>query len=350
MRRSLLTVGVVTIAVGAAAAGVVVGSGSGPETPVDGDAAEAESSSLEFAPVERRDLVRNEELDGTVGYGTPVPLAISLTGTLTSLPQVGQEIASGSVIAEVDGQPVIALVGSIPMWRDLGPGIEDGEDVLQLETILASLGFTEDYDVTVDADWTDATTRAVKAFQEAYGQEDDGSITRGEVVFVEAPVRVDSIGGVLGQATTDAAIKVTDVDRVVNVNLDVADASLLEVGDAVEVELPDGSTVPATVETVGDVTTAADGSTSIPVDVVVDGGVDIPNGTPVEVLVAVVSAENVLAVPVEAVLALAEGGYAVEVRDEGGATHLVGVDLGTFVDGYVEVTGDVAEGAEVVVP
>jgi peptidoglycan hydrolase-like protein with peptidoglycan-binding domain len=358
MRRSLLTAGVVTIAVGAAAAGVVVGSGSDTETPVDDDATEAESSSLEFAPVERRDLVRNEELDGTVGYGTPVPLAISLTGTLTSLPQVGLEIASGSVIAEVDGQPVIALVGSIPMWRDLGPGIEDGEDVLQLETILASLGFTEEYDVTVDADWTDATTRAVKAFQEAHGQEDDGTITRGEVVFIEAPVRVDSVGGVLGQATTDAAITVTDVDRVVNVNLDVADASLLELGDAVEVELPDGSTVPATVETVGDVTTAADGSTSIPVDVRVeggadggvDGGVDIPNGTPVEVLVAVVSAENVLSVPVEAVLALAEGGYAVEVRDESGATHLVGVDLGTFVDGYVEVTGDVAEGAEVVVP
>jgi peptidoglycan hydrolase-like protein with peptidoglycan-binding domain len=350
MRRSLLTVGVVTIAVGAAAAGVVVGSGSDPETPVDDEATEAESSSLEFAPVKRRDLVRTEELDGTVGYGTPLPLAISLTGTLTSLPQVGQEIASGSVIAEVDGQPVIALVGSIPMWRDLGPGIEDGEDVLQLETILASLGFTEEYDVTVDTDWTDATTRAVKAFQEAYGQEDDGTITRGEVVFIGAPVRVDSVGGVLGQPTTDAALEVTDVDRVVNVSLDVADASLLNVGDAVEVELPDGSTVPATVETVGDVTTAADGSTSIPVDVVVDGGVDIPNGTPVEVLVAVVSAENVLAVPVEAVLALAEGGYAVEVRDESGATHLVGVDLGMFVDGYVEITGDVAEGAEVVVP
>ena len=350
MRRSLLTAGVLTIAVGAAAAGVVVGSGRDAESPVDEDTASAETSGLEFAPVERRDLVRNEELDGTVGYGTPTPLAISLTGTLTSLPSVGQEITSGSVIAEVDGEPVIALVGSIPMWRDLGHGIEDGEDVLQLETILASLGFTEEYDVTVDTDWTDATTRAVKAFQEAHGQEDDGTITRGEVVFIEAPVRVDSVGGVLGQATTEAAIKVTDVDRVVNVSLDVADASLLEVGDSVTVELPDGSTVPATVDTIGDVTTAADGSTSIPVDVVVDGGVDIPNGTPVEVLVAVVSAENVLAVPVEAILALAEGGYAVEVRDDSGATHLVGVDLGTFVDGYVEIAGDIAEGAEVVVP
>ena len=32
------------------------------------------------------------------------------------------------------------------------------------------------------------------------------------------------------------------------------------------------------------------------------------------------------------------------------ALHLVGVDLGTFVDGYVEISGDVAEDTEVVVP
>ena len=54
-----------------------------------------------------------------------------------------------------------------------------------------------------------------------------------------------------------------------------------------------------------------------------------------------------LAVPVEAVLALAEGGYAVEVVD-GATTHLVGVELGPFVDGQVEVVGDVAEGDTVV--
>ena len=349
MRRTLLTAGVVTVAVGAAAAGVVFGSGRDPDTPTDAESAGAAASSLEFTPVQRRDLIRNEELDGTVGYGTPTPLAISLTGTLTSLPQVGEEITSGSVIAEVDGQPVVALIGSIPMWRDLGPGIEDGDDVLQLETILASLGFAEEYDMTVDSDWTDATTRAVKAFQEANGQDDDGTITRGEVVYIQAPVRVDSVGGTLGQATTEAAIQVTDVDRVVSVNLAVEDASLMDQGDSVTVELPDGSTVPATVGPVGEATTAADGSTTIPVDVIVDGGVDIPNGTPVEVMVAVVSAENVLAVPVEAVLALAEGGYAVEVRDDTG-THLVGVELGMFVDGYVEISGDVAEDTEVVVP
>ena len=54
--------------------------------------------------------------------------------------------------------------------------------------------------------------------------------------------------------------------------------------------------------------------------------------------------------PVEALLALAEGGYAVEVDDGGAATHLVGVELGVFADGWVEVTGDVEAGDQVVVP
>ena len=57
-----------------------------------------------------------------------------------------------------------------------------------------------------------------------------------------------------------------------------------------------------------------------------------------------------LAVPVEALLALAEGGYAVELAHDDGTTSLVAVELGAFADGWVEVTGDVAEGDEVVVP
>jgi hypothetical protein len=70
----------------------------------------------------------------------------------------------------------------------------------------------------------------------------------------------------------------------------------------------------------------------------------------VDVTAKIVSAEGVVAVPVEAVLALAEGGYAVEVGLADGTTRLVGVELGVFADGYVEVTGEVAAGDQVVVP
>ena len=61
--------------------------------------------------------------------------------------------------------------------------------------------------------------------------------------------------------------------------------------------------------------------------------------------------EDVLAVPVSALLALAEGGYAVEVVDGPGRTHLVGVETGLFEDGFVEVRStDLDETMQVVVP
>ena len=84
-------------------------------------------------------------------------------------------IEEGTVVATVDGRPVVALTGSTPLWRDLGPGVDDGADVLAVEQALQRLGFTAEFDVTVDGDWTDATTRAVEAFQEHFGQDDDGA-------------------------------------------------------------------------------------------------------------------------------------------------------------------------------
>ena len=62
------------------------------------------------------------------------------------------------------------------------------------------------------------------------------------------------------------------------------------------------------------------------------------------------AATGVLAVPVDALLALAEGGYAVERGGRRRHRELVAVEIGAFADGWVEVTGDLAEGDDVVVP
>ena len=60
--------------------------------------------------------------------------------------------------------------------------------------------------------------------------------------------------------------------------------------------------------------------------------------------------KGVLAVPVNALLALAEGGYAVEVERDG-RRELVGVETGLFADGKVEVEGGgLRAGDRVVVP
>ena len=74
---------------------------------------------------------------------------------------------------------------------------------------------------------------------------------------------------------------------------------------------------------------------------------------PVLVAITTTTVENALAVPVYALLALADGGYAVEVADADGTRHLVPVTPGLFDDatGLVQVTGSgVSEGLHVVVP
>lgn len=74
------------------------------------------------------------------------------------------------------------------------------------------------------------------------------------------------------------------------------------------------------------------------------------DGARVKVRFTRASREGVLAVPVNALLALSEGGYAVEVYSAG-QRRLVRVETGLFSRGYVEVAGDgLAEGAQVVVP
>ena len=254
------------------------------------------------------------------------------------------------MIAEVDGRPIIALQGPLPMWRDLGPSVTDGKDVLQLEYVLASLGYGDTYGVTVDEDWTSATTNAVKAFQEDHGQDDDGTIDIGEIVWIPGPVRVDSVAGTVGQQHGDAGIEVTGTTQTVHVKLDVSDADLLAVGAAVTVELPSGETI----DGVGGVSWHRRDRRGRLVDVAgrrdLVGSDDVADGLPVDVEVTTVAADDVLAVPVEAVLALAGGGYAVEVSDGGGATHLVRVELGVFADDFVAVTGDIEAGDQVVVP
>ena len=63
-----------------------------------------------------------------------------------------------------------------------------------------------------------------------------------------------------------------------------------------------------------------------------------------------VVAEDALLVPASALLALAEGGFAVEVPTPDG-TRLVAVDVGEVLDGRAEISGrDIAEGSQVVIP
>jgi multidrug efflux pump subunit AcrA (membrane-fusion protein) len=76
------------------------------------------------------------------------------------------------------------------------------------------------------------------------------------------------------------------------------------------------------------------------------------NQAPVEVTITTGSVSNALVVPVDALLAQGNGGYAVEVIGSGGRHHLVTVTPGVFDDaaGLVQVSGNLAAGQKVVVP
>jgi multidrug efflux pump subunit AcrA (membrane-fusion protein) len=163
---------------------------------------------------------------------------------------------------------------------------------------------------------------------------------------------------------------ISSTSRVATVDLAAESADIARVGNKVEIELPSGRTVKGTISEVGKVArTAGSGSTgsggsngssgsSGEATITVTIKVDNPRGTgdldqtPVRVDFVKQRKRGVLAVPVTALVALAEGGYAVEVADATtNATRLVRVTTGLFAGGLVEVSGaGLREGQQVVVP
>ncbi len=132
-------------------------------------------------------------------------------------------------------------------------------------------------------------------------------------------------------------------------------------GATIDVEFPDGTVSPGTVVAVGNVAVNnqnVPGATpTVEITIRVDeipADVDAFVQIPVTLRVVSESAAGAFVVPVSALVALAEGGYALEVVDGGGPdapTHLIAVELGLFTDGFVSVTGaEVTAGLTVVVP
>ena len=230
-----------------------------------------------------------------------------------------------------------------------------GNDVLQLEQNLFELGWDAGGTMVVDGIFDEATKSAVMDWQADMGAEVDGIVELGEVVFLPGEVRITdtpTVGATLQSGMT--ALATTSPQTLVTVNLAAADQDILDVGTEVTIVLPDNSTTPGTVISVSNVATSnAQGPSTFEVEIALadPSAAGTLDEAPVEVEVITDSADNVLAVPVTALLALSEGGYAVEVERPGGQTALVAVEPGFFADGLVEVTSDGLQlGDRVVVP
>jgi hypothetical protein len=283
-------------------------------------------------------------------------------GTIyTALPAVGAKVTQGQQLYAVDGIPVPLFYGSVTMWRDFTPGMSDGPDVGALTANLIALGFGDG--LAQSNHFSAATQAGVERWQASIGAPRTGIVRLGDVVFEPGAVIVTAVTPDLGGVAQPGAImKVTSTTREVVVDLDAAQQSEVKVGDKVAITLPNNQTTAGTVSFVGSVATTPSsngGNNNATPTIEVDITLDDPSATgnldqaPVEVAVTTATVDNALVVPVTALVALAGGGYAIEVVDASGVHHLVAVQLGLFddADGLVQITGSgLSAGQQVVVP
>lgn len=385
----------------AALVGVFVGRSI--ESPADAALdAQAPASGPITVPVERRVLSADLRIRGTLGAtdSTEITLAASTIGAADNVvvraPNQDDTVNEGDVILEVGNRPVIALVGDLPMYRDLGPG-DLGDDVRLIEEALARLGlFSGTPDDTFDAD----TSAAVEQLYEDRGfapaspppevteeidrlnadasaaaaDGDRAALDRAEEALAAArakagarlpanelvlaprlPARVANVAVKRG-SRIDGAI-MTLGSEVVQIRSSVAevDRTLVKPDQTADVELTDtGDRFEATVVAVAsEPGTGGAGPERYAVTLAPTDPPENSFGADVTITLRVRSTDGeVLVVPAAALSLGGDGATRVEVVD-GSDTSTIEVMPGLTAGGLVEVTpaeeGELEEGDEVVV-
>ena len=323
----------------------------------------------------------------------------------------GQTISNGEKLAEIDGEPLFALAGRVPAWRDITPG-ETGPDVAELQKALAALGYYQGDDTP--GFFGTGTQAAVSLYYEhlGYTAPAAGGVPLTDVIFVPSlPAKVIAVNGAKGQqpgqpflelaargslaltgelppayagqvktglkvkifdevtgihatgtiADVGTATTITPVGAIVNVGGGAASASAgsgsAGSGSAGSGSAGSGSAGSGSAGAAGSSGTAAnpEGTPFIPLAVTPSKPLPAAlNGENVLVTVSTGRTEGpVLTVPVAAIVTTASGASDVTVADAGGRQTQVVVTPGISENGYVQVTpvkvGKLAVGDRVVV-
>ncbi|MEV6630323.1 efflux RND transporter periplasmic adaptor subunit [Actinoplanes sp. NPDC051470] len=355
-----------------AAAGVVVWARGTEGPPVP----RAATIAVQTVEVARTDLSTSRTLHGSLGYGTPRVVKGGRAGVVTSLPRAGQVVKRGATMFQVNDDPVPLFYGSPPLYRTLSAGVV-GRDVAMVRKNLRGLGYATGLQprpgsvvtlpaepppagepappprrVTVragEAVLTATLIKAIKRWQSDIGLPVDGVLEVGDLVVMPESVRVESVSAVVGDNADGPLLAVTRTSKVVSSQVDAPEAASLKTGAKVTLRMPDGASAPGTIGAVASVAATPDGQQpGAPQQVAVTiqpGKAVTLDGGDVEITVTGETRSDVLAVPVTALLALREGGYAVQRPDN----TLLPVETGLFAMGLVEVTGDgLTEGLAVV--
>ena len=363
-RRTAKRVVLVVVAAAIVAAAALAATGAFKRGGTASPGAIGNGSATGLATVTRQNLSAQTDVNATLGYTGSYNVINQAQGTFTALPSAGQVISQGQVLYQVNGTPVVLLQGSTPAYRALSEGADAsdvaGADVAELNADLVALGYATTAEIPAGSDeFSWETRQAVERLQAHLGVEQTGTLALGQVVFLPTAVRVTAVSATAGAAAQPGqpALTGTSTTREVTIPLDAAQQSQVKVGDEVTITLPNNQTTPGRVSSVGKVAAIPQGSSTpvitvyaTPKDPAATGSLD---QAPVEVSITTASVQDALVVPVDALLALAGGGYAIQVAGTAGADRLVPVSLGLFddADGLVQVTGPgLSAGQQTVVP
>ena len=269
----------------------------------------------------------------------------------------------------------LLMFGNTPAWRDMKEGIAPGEDVHQLKLNLIALGYGTIKTLGSDWNFNPATTAAITKLQADMNLILSGEILLGEVVFtpgtslVKSSSTLKSVGDKMNVGTelfyltpiekvdtkieSDGSVKIQRESlQAVEIQVDVSDRGLVNEGSKVEIELPDESLVEGTVREVATLAVVPqEGDPFLEVLIAVEGTTEYFEWTGATVTINVTKelASGVLASPVNGLLALLSGGYALEIVTATG-TNLIPVETGIYADGWVEVSGPgLQPGTEIIV-
>ena len=343
--------------------------------------AKEQRSALDEPPTEAELLQVTESLKSAKKQRS----ALDEPPTESELLQVTQSLKSalaGLSIAQetsnnlVEGYSASLLMfGNTPAWRDMKEGIAPGEDVHQLKLNLIALGYGTIKTLGSDWNFNPATTAAITKLQADMNLILSGEILLGEVVFtpgtslVKSSSTLKSVGDKMNVGTelfyltpiekvetkieSDGSVKIQRESlQAVEIQVDVSDRGLVNEGSKVEIELPDESLVEGTVREVATLAVVPqEGDPFLEVLIAVEGTTEYFEWTGATVTINVTKelASGVLASPVNGLLALLSGGYALEIVTATG-TNLIPVETGIYADGWVEVSGPgLQPGTEIIV-
>ncbi|QDY75585.1 peptidoglycan-binding protein [Streptomyces qinzhouensis] len=338
-RTAILTTGAVVAAAAVGAGVLVYGGGE------SGGGGSRGKKPPATTTITRADLTLSTTVDGKVDFAQRRPVKSAVPGTVTVAAREGARVGRGQALYELNDKPVSLLYGPVPAFREMKPG-DRGSDVLQLERNLVTLGLGAG--IYVDPRYDEATAAAVKEWQKSLNRTPTGRVGKGDVVFQPGEVTVVRADAALAdQVGPDTPVlTVASTRPVVRARLEQTDVSLTAPGTRVEVTLPGGTVrrgkVAGTVRP--DQTGPGTPENSITVEIALDGGASGVSREDAEKSASVrfvsESRENVLTVPVEAIVALrgTDGGYGLQLV-EGGTSRMVRVETGMTADGRIEVSG-----------